>query len=155
LASIDFLPTFATLTGFAVPRDRIIDGVDQSELWLGKNPQGNRTQFHYFSQNELHAVREGPWKLLLPNRHVFYAYVKDRGTAEVELYNLDRDLGETTNVAAQNPAVVERLAGLAKSFQWPEQLLPAGIGLPNAAGPNPAPAGKAKGKGKSVAPERN
>jgi arylsulfatase A-like enzyme len=34
-ATIDFLPTFGNLTGYEPPRDRIIDGVDQTELVLG------------------------------------------------------------------------------------------------------------------------
>jgi arylsulfatase A-like enzyme len=130
-ATIDFLPTFATLSGFAVPRDRIIDGVDQTELLRGKNVRGARDHFHYFSQNELHAVRQGAWKLLLPNRKVFYSYVKDRGSAAVELYDLEADPGEKTNVAAANPAAVERLTRFANAFQWPETLPPVEIGLPS------------------------
>jgi arylsulfatase A-like enzyme len=145
-ASIDFLPTFGKIAGFAGPRDRIIDGVDQSELLLGQSERGARDHFHYFSQNELHGVRQGAWKLLLPNRKVFYGYVKDRGTAAAELYNLERDLGEKKNVAAENPAVVERLTRLANSFQWPEHLLPTGIGLPHA---GPAKKGRAKAAGKN------
>ena len=141
-ATIDFLPTLAALTGCAVPRDRIIDGVDQSELLLGKSERGARDHFHYFSMNELHAVRQGPWKLVLPNRKVFYSYVKDRGTSEAELYRLDADLGETKNVARENPAVVARLEALAKSFQWPEKLFESSIGLPGPAGGKKQPAKK-------------
>ena len=69
-----------------------------------------RSHFHYFSQNELHAVRVGPWKLFLPDRKVFYGYVKDRGTSGLELYNLDDDIGEKRDVAAAHPDVVERMA---------------------------------------------
>ena len=31
-ATIDFLPTFANLCGFEVPKDRRIDGIDQTKL---------------------------------------------------------------------------------------------------------------------------
>ena len=133
-ATIDFLPTFGKLAGYETPRDRIIDGVDQTDLLLGKNERGAREVFHYFSQNELHAVRQGPWKLLLPNRKVFYGYVKDRGSNEAELYQLENDIGETKNVARENPLVVERLMAVAKSFEWPEKLFDPGIGLPGAGG---------------------
>ncbi len=135
-ATIDFLPTFGKLAGYAPPRDRIIDGVDQTELLLGKSERGAREHFHYFSQNELHAVRQGPWKLVLPDRKVFYPYVKDRGSNETELYNLETDIGETKNVAHERPDVVERLQKVAQSFQWPEKLFDPGIGLP---GTNGAP----------------
>jgi arylsulfatase A-like enzyme len=144
-ASIDFLPTFAKLTGFAVPRDRIIDGVDQTALLLGQSDGGAREHFHYFSQNELHAVREGSWKLILPNRKVFYPYVKDRGTEGAELYQLDRDIGEMKNVADANPDVVKRLTALAQNFEWPEKLFPAGIGLEEGGAGKAAPK-KAKAK---------
>jgi arylsulfatase A-like enzyme len=140
-ATIDFLPTFGNLTGYEPPRDRIIDGVDQTELVLGRNERGARDHFHYFSQNELHAVRQGPWKLILPDRKVFYTYVKDRGSNEIELYNLETDLGETKNVARDNPAVVERLTKFARSFQWPEKLFDPGIAL---SGTNVAPKKSAK-----------
>jgi hypothetical protein len=73
---------------------------------------------------------------------VFYAYVKDRGTNDVELYHLQTDIGETKNVARENPAVVERLLALARSFRWPEKLPYAGIALPAA----PGAAKKIKGK---------
>ena len=133
-ATIDFLPTFGRLAGYEPPRDRIIEGVDQTELLLGRSERGARDHFHYFSQNELHAVRQGPWKLVLPNRTVFYTYVKDRGSNEPELYHLDRDIGETRNVARDHPEVVARLTRLAQSYAWPEKLLDPGIGLPGATG---------------------
>lgn len=104
-ASLDFLPTFAKLVGAEPPSDRIIDGFDQSELLLGRSERGARDHFHYFSQNELHAVRLGKWKLVLPDRKVFYEYVKDRGSNKIELYDLASDIGETRNLARENPMI--------------------------------------------------
>ncbi len=68
--------------------------------------------------------------------------MKDRGSPGLELDDLDSDLGETRNVAAEDPTVVEKLLGLARSFRWPEQLFDPGIGLPVA----PGTAKKAKQK---------
>ncbi|MES2696361.1 MAG: sulfatase [Verrucomicrobiota bacterium] len=130
LASLDFLPTFGKLAGFEAPRDRLIDGVDQTELLLGRSERSARQHYYYFSQNELHAVRDERWKLVLPNRKVFYDYVKDRGTTGVELYDLAADIGEGRNLASENPAVVERLSALARSFQWPEKLPETYSGVP-------------------------
>jgi arylsulfatase A-like enzyme len=48
-ATIDFLPTFGRLSGYAPPRDRIIDGVDQTDLLLGRSERGTRDHFYYFS----------------------------------------------------------------------------------------------------------
>jgi len=53
------------------------------------------------------SYREGPWKLVLRNRDVL---AKSRGQPRlVELYNLEADVAETKDVAAQNPEVVQRL----------------------------------------------
>ncbi len=130
--TLDFLPTLGRLAGFEPPRDRLIDGFDQSDLLLGRSEAGARDLMYYFSKNELHAVRQGPWKLFLPDRQVFYDYVKDCGTKGLELYHLDSDLGERNNVAGENPAVVQRLAKLAHSFQWPEKLFETYSSFPRA-----------------------
>ncbi|MFM1749712.1 MAG: Arylsulfatase [Verrucomicrobiota bacterium] len=139
-STLDFLPTFGRLAGFAPPADRVIDGVDQTDLLLGRSRTGARDHFHYFSQNELHAVRVGPWKLFLPDRKVFYGYVKDRGTSGLELYNLDEDIGEKRDVAAAHPEVVARLLAFARAYDMPAELPFAGIALP-------APGAKGKKKG--------
>lgn len=128
-STLDLLPTVGALAGCALPRDRIVDGFDQTELLLGRSDRGAREHFFYFVQNELHAVRQGSWKLRLPDRKVFYEYVKDRGTNEAELYDLAADIGETRNIARENPAVVAQLSAIAGSFRWPEKLFETNSGL--------------------------
>ncbi len=115
-SSIDFLPTFATLAGFDVPADRIIDGVDQTELLLGTTEEGNRDHLYYFSNDYLHGVRQGRWKLLLPERKGYRSFVQDRGTDGIELYDLEKDMGETENVANEHPEIVEKLRRLAEQL---------------------------------------
>ncbi len=134
-STLDFLPTLAGLARFDVPADRLIDGVDQTDLLLGKSDAGGRDRFHYFCRNELHAVRQGAWKLVLPDRKVFYGYVDDRGSGKVELYNLESDIGETKNLAGEYPDKVSELQGLAAAFQWPNKLIEPRIGLPRPARP--------------------
>ena len=121
-ATIDFMPTFANLAGYKVPKDRIIDGVDQTELLLGKSRTGARDNYYYFSRNEMQAVRKGKWKLRLPGLKSIYGYVKDRGSQQIELYNLDADIGEKKNVAKDHQEVVAELRKLAKSFKPPKEL---------------------------------
>ena len=120
-ATIDFLPTFARLGGADVPTDRIIDGVDQTDLLLGRSDTGGRPHYLYFCKGELHAIRQGRWKLFLPARKKFYGYVKDKGTRGIELYDLRDDKGERKNVAAQQPDVVARLLKLARSIPLPDR----------------------------------
>lgn len=106
--SMDLFPTVAALTG--APRDpsRKIDGVDLSPLLFGKvPPQPLRTTFAYYAGEELRAVREGPWKLHLrtPKRPTRL------------LYQLDIDPGESHNVVAEHPDIVNHLVELADSFR--------------------------------------
>ena len=106
-ATIDFMPTFANLAGYKVPDDRLIDGVDQTDLLLGKSEKGARDSFFY-----VNAMRKGKWKYLKA-RHCMYGYSRDRERAEVEeLYDLEADLGETTNLAEKHPEKVAELKAL-------------------------------------------
>ena len=121
-STLDFMPTFATLAGYDVPSDRIIDGMDQTDLILGKSDQGARSNFFYFCKNEMQGIRKGKWKLILPDLKVFYGYVDDKGSGEIELYDLEEDIGESGNLASANPDIVEELKSAAQTFQWPKDM---------------------------------
>ena len=104
-STLDFMPTFAALAGFKAPDDRVIDGVDQTRLLLGKNPKGARQTFLYRNN----GIRRGKWKYLKA-KHNVYGYARDRNRKELEeLYNLDDDIGETKNLAAENPDLIADL----------------------------------------------
>ncbi len=119
-ATIDFMPTFASLGGFKVPSDRRIDGIDQTELLLGGRDTG-RDYFYYQGA----GVRKGRWKYLQPNAH-FHGYAVESDRAKVEeLYDLESDLGERTNLAAKNPEKVAELKSLMKSIESGDKLDPA------------------------------
>lgn len=115
-ATLDFLPTFATLCGFEVPGDRPIDGVDQTDLLLGKDADGNRTTFYYTSQAKrktntfaVNGIRVGKWKYLNAV-HIIGDYAQDKEREQVEeLYDLSQDVGETTNLADKHPEIVNQL----------------------------------------------
>ena len=97
-ATIDFLPTFANLAGFEVPADRRIDGIDQTDLLLGERETG-RDHFYFNGA----GVRQGKWKYLKADAK-FHGYAVEDDREEVdELYNLEADLGERTNLAARIP----------------------------------------------------
>ncbi|MDQ3623343.1 MAG: sulfatase-like hydrolase/transferase, partial [Verrucomicrobiota bacterium] len=97
---MDILPTFVKLAGGKVPEDRKIDGGDIWPLLAGEpSAKSPHEVCYYFRGLTLEAVRSGPWKLHL---------------SRAELYHLDRDIGESANVAAGNPEVVQRLTALAQ-----------------------------------------
>jgi arylsulfatase A-like enzyme len=111
-ASVDFMPTFANLCGFEIPEDRLIDGIDQSDLLLGKRDTGR--DFFYFNNA---GVRKGKWKYLKADAYFHgYAVEEDRVKAE-ELYDLEADLGEQNNLAEKFPEKVAELKALMKSIE--------------------------------------
>lgn len=118
-ATIDFLPTFARLTGFDVPADRVIDGIDQTALLLGETDQGRESFVYDQVSNECVGIRLGKWKLLLPGREPEggHRYLMDFGTNKLELYDLDNDIGEKNNVAVGHPDVVNRLERRLNAFR--------------------------------------
>ena len=111
-ATIDFMPTFANLAGFKVPDDRVIDGVDQSDLLFGKSKKGARDTFFY----QGNGVRRGKWKYLRAT-HGVPGYAQDRKRKKVEeLYDLESDIGETINLAEKHPQKVRKLKALMKAI---------------------------------------
>jgi len=108
-STLDFLPTLAHLAGGNIPKERILDGKDQTDLLLGKSETGARDNFYYFSDDALHGIRLGRWKLLLAERPKAYGYVDDKGPGVDELFDLDADLGEQRNLADKYPEIVEQL----------------------------------------------
>lgn len=123
-ATIDILPTVARLAGVELPKDRIIDGRDIWPLMSGEPGAKTPHEAYYFYWGrELQAVRSGPWKLHFP--HAYYCLKDQSGSGGnpspimqkkigLELFNLDNDMAETTNVADANPEVVQRLQALAE-----------------------------------------
>ena len=114
---LDILPTFAALAGASVPNDRKIDGADIRSVLTGDaNAPGPHHVFYYYRGLGLEAVREGQWKLVLPAAVKAAAKAKAKAGAKASdaplLFNLKTDIGESTDVAAQNPQVVARLQNL-------------------------------------------
>ena len=78
LTTMDFYVILAKLSGAKLP-DRKIDGEDLTPLLLGENGARGRERFWYYSGNELHAVREGKWKLHLPHEYLTVAAEPGKG----------------------------------------------------------------------------
>lgn len=111
-ATIDLLPTIARLSGSKLPKAHKIDGMDISGLFTGKLTASPRNEFiHYTSRGDLEGIRQGDWKLLIkkPRQQRNNNQANQTKPPQIMLFNLDVDLGETTNLAEEHPDVVERL----------------------------------------------
>ena len=113
-AACDILPTFAKLAKAELPK-RKIDGKNIWRLMSGKEgAKSPHKQFYYYRGAGLRAVRSGDWKL-----HIGGGTKKQQkeGTKPaLTLYNLAEDIGETTDVAAANQKIVQRLYKRALAF---------------------------------------
>lgn len=104
MGTIDLLPTFASITGQALPKGRKVDGVDATNLLTGKGSPPRSEFVHYTSRGEVEGIRQGNWKLLIKKKRG-----KAAGTEDVLLFDLKKDLGEKNNLASQKPKIVEKL----------------------------------------------
>ena len=96
IATIDLLPTIAKLAGQTIPQDRIIDGQDVSDILLGKRRPNLLTSI---SITKKMAYEKGTETRTLPVK-------ADRF---VELYDLEKDLGEQNDLSKQYPKKVKAL----------------------------------------------
>ena len=62
---IDLFPTLANIIGADIPKDRTIDGHDQSAFLMGKSEKSARESVIIYIGNELFGVKWRNWKLLL------------------------------------------------------------------------------------------
>ena len=116
-STLDMLPTLAKLTGGSLPKDRIIDGKDITDILMGKpGARSPHTEgFFYYFMSQLQAVRLGKWKLRLPLTPEIGGWTgKPKENSEARLYDLEADIGEKKNVAAEHPDVVAKLTALAE-----------------------------------------
>ncbi len=134
LSTIDLFPTLTHIAGVTNPVGVEFDGQNMTQALLGNESQV-RTKSLFWNMNrgqggnhanpnasgagangqEVVALRSGNWKLLL----------NAAGSAP-ELYNVATDLGETNNLALQQPAIVQQMASeaLAIRYSTPSRILP-------------------------------
>lgn len=128
IMAIDLLPTIAEITGAKLP-ETILDGKSAWKVLTGKTQESpQEAYFFYYRVNELFGVRYGKWKLYFPHR---YRSMKGQEPGKdglpgnyrmvdleaLELYDLDNDIAETTNVADEHPKVVEKIKLLANDMR--------------------------------------
>ncbi len=105
----DFFPTILELAGadWRGKTLQVVDGVSFVPLLKGegRTPSDRAFVWHfphnYGGQTPFSAIRQGPWKLIY--------HQADR---RLELFNIDTDIGETRELAKENPAKVAELAQL-------------------------------------------
>ena len=125
VCGIDFFPTFLEAAGIAVPDGKVLDGVSLIPLLKQTGEFPDRALFWHFpiylqayagAADDSHdplfrtrpgtAMRQGKWK--------FHEYFED---GRLELYDLESDPSERTNVATEFPEKTEQLHGQMKAWR--------------------------------------
>ena len=110
VTSMDLLPTLASYCGYEIPKDRIIDGHDVTDILEGQSIASPTEVFYYYQKQQLQAVRWRNWKYHLPlQERIKGPHLPDTEVGEARLYDLDSDLSETENVIDRHPEVVRQM----------------------------------------------
>ncbi len=151
-STIDLFPTLVEASGGTLPNNKI-DGVNLLPALTENSSLTPRSQFYYYyGSNNLEAVREGNWKLILPHPGLTYkdtpfghdgqmGMPKRGHQYEMQLFNLNTDPGEEYDLKDQFPEVVSSLLKLAE-----EARADLGDDLSKMKGQNVRPAGKIQAK---------
>lgn len=93
-SAIYLMPTFASWFDVTLPNG--IDGQNISDLLTGKENAGR--EYFYFFEGVITAIRDKRWKL---HKNIHGDFL---------LYDLEKDMGEKTNVLLENKDVAKRLS---------------------------------------------
>lgn len=147
-ATIDILPTIATICNLKLPNNKI-DGFNILSVLQNKKEDSPRKYFYYYyNQNSLKAVRNDDWKLVLPHpsrsyekylpgNNGFPGKTDENNQMPMALYDLRRDPAERYDVQTLYPEVLAELQNIAEAAR--EDL---GDDLTKRIGKNVRPIGK-------------
>lgn len=147
-AAFDLAPSLLAIANVPKPAEANFDGENVSQTLLAKSTASRKGPIHWRRPPDRKtwgtmipeklpdlSIREGDWKLLC-----------EFDGSKPLLYNLAKDIGETTNLADKNTDLASRLTR--EVLNWHDSMPPdngPALGNEEAA---PAPKAKAKGKGK-------
>ena len=118
ICHVDLLATCAALLRYKLPRNAAEDSYDILPALVRRkldNPIREATVHH--SSNGMFAIRQGKWKLILGRGSGGWS---GRGQPEdppVQLYDMNMDASERTNLCNKHPDIAERLTKLLQKYK--------------------------------------
>lgn len=104
--TMDLYTTFSKMAGVEIPNDRVVDGVDLTDVLL-KGHDSPRQDMFYYRGDLLYAVRVGDYKAHFITQD---AYGPDKSEHNPPLlYNLNIDPSEKYDIAAANPDIIKKI----------------------------------------------
>jgi arylsulfatase A-like enzyme len=117
VCQIDLLASLASLVGGKLGDQDAPDSFNVLAALLGTSATGRD---HLVEHASVLSLRQGPWKLIEPGKGppvLANTNTETGQSGEPQLYNLDEDLSETKNVAAQLPGRVQHMQGLLEAIR--------------------------------------
>lgn len=111
----DFFPTACDLMGVKPPEG--LDGISYLPVLLGKDQPRHEYLYWEFKAQHEQAVRMGKWKGVRQN-------VNYNPPPPIELYDLDSDIGEQDNIAADHPDIVAQIEQIMTEAHTPSSYFP-------------------------------
>lgn len=96
VSTLDLYPTVCAAAGVEIPKGTDVDGVNLIPYLKGE-PEGDPHEALFWKTHNAGAVRHGDWKLIIE------PWGKKR------LFDLADDMGETRDLSAERPAIVQRM----------------------------------------------
>jgi arylsulfatase A-like enzyme len=95
--SLDIFPTICAVLGIDLPSDRVYDGRNILPILQKKQKSPLHETLFWDGNDGIWAIREGKWKLI------------QNKAGNLELYDLNADISEKTDLSKQNPQIVDKL----------------------------------------------
>lgn len=107
----DFLPTCCELIGVDAPGD--IDGISILPTLLGQGKKQKKHEYLYWELRGQQGVRMGRWKAVRP-----------KPNRKIQLYDLDKDIGEQNDVAGAKPGIATKMAEIMMTGRTESDVFP-------------------------------
>ncbi|HIE95728.1 MAG: arylsulfatase [Fuerstiella sp.] len=121
MGMVDVYPTIKRLVGVKSKDGNRLDGIDVLDVLRGEKKAPVRDWFSYIAQGrqDQTAVCDDTWKLVVTNGSVLDVVLGDGGgqTPKVELFRLDRDPSESTNLLQDHPDVAAAMLQRLQAFR--------------------------------------
>ena len=128
----DMFTTLLSMTGCEAPKDRLIDGVDQSAFFLGKKETSNRESCIVWLKDELHAVKWKDFKINFKRQQHFHDPELPLGFARITHLKEDPKEREAVNQRYVRWWVMQHAQRIIRDFEdsaKKEELIPPGAAL--------------------------
>ena len=123
---MDFMPTLASILGGKMPTDRVIDGVDQSDVLFGKSAVGHRESLVTIIGPQLVAVRWKQWRIYFtdmhptgigPQRLIGTASASAQLAGYPKVYNIEMDPHEDLNIGGLFPFIASPALAVVRAYE--------------------------------------